>query len=73
MFTMAIRTTLLPPFGPQFPVFVEFVDHNLGMPDIRAVPQTRLTVHLRLWNFLLFQQLQQSGVTYAKHGRNLLR
>jgi len=52
---------------------MELVDHNLGMPDIGAVPQTRLPVHLRFGDFLLFQQFQQSGVTYAKNGSNLLR
>jgi hypothetical protein len=57
MFTMAMRTTSLPPFIPQLPIFVESPDHNLGVPNIGAIPEPRLPVHLRLGNLFLFQQL----------------
>jgi hypothetical protein len=65
MFTMAMRITSFPPFGSQLPVFVELAHHYLGVSNIGAIPKARLPVHLRLRNFLLFEQLQQSGVTYA--------
>jgi hypothetical protein len=50
----------------------QIAQHQLRMMDVRAVPLSRVSMHLGLGDFLIFEQLQQSGVTDAKNNSNFL-
>jgi hypothetical protein len=72
MFTIAIRNKSGPPSGPQFSARLEFLNYQLRMPDIRAVPLPHFAFYLRLWNLSLFKQFQQLGVAKSQNGRYFL-